>query len=95
LLIPTPVSEGVVSRCAATPSRIRSTPKASAGNTAQLWADTKTYQVVRAVSTIKLSAASVIHETDNYTWLPRSASLLKRMTTPVIPAGFKRLAQLP
>jgi hypothetical protein len=65
------------------------------GNTTQLWADTKTYQVVRAVSAIKLSATAVIHETDNYTWLPRSASLRKQMTTPVIPAGFKRLAHLP
>jgi hypothetical protein len=65
------------------------------GNTMQLWADTKTYQVVRAVFVIKLSATAVMHVTDNYTWLPRSASLLKQMTTPVIPAGFKRLAQLP
>jgi hypothetical protein len=65
------------------------------GVTAQLWADTTTYQVVRAVSEYKLAAGDVTHETDNYTWLPRSASLLKQMTTPVIPAGFKRLAQLP
>jgi hypothetical protein len=65
------------------------------GNTTQFWADTKTYQVVRAVSTVRLSATAVMHATDNYTWLPRSASLLKQMTTPVIPAGFKRLAHLP
>jgi hypothetical protein len=65
------------------------------GGTVQLWADTTTYQVVRAVDTVKLSAGAVMHATDNYTWLPRSASLLKQMTTPVIPAGFKRLAQLP
>jgi hypothetical protein len=65
------------------------------GTTTQLWADTTTYQVVRAVSTVKLSAGNVTHITANYTWLPRSASLLKQITTPVIPAGFKRLAQLP
>ena len=65
------------------------------GTTTQLWADTTTYQVVRAVSTVKLSAGNVTHATANYTWLPRSASLLKQITTPVIPAGFKRLAQLP
>jgi hypothetical protein len=65
------------------------------GDTVQFWADTTTYQVVRAVSTIKLSTGAVLHATANYTWLPRSASLLKQMTTPVLPAGFKRLAQLP
>jgi hypothetical protein len=65
------------------------------GETAQFWADTTTYQVIRAVYTVKLSRGIAMHETDNYTWLPRSASLLKQMTTPVIPAGFKRLAQLP
>ena len=65
------------------------------GETAQFWADTTTYQVVRGVYTLKGPAGAVLHATDNYTWLPRSASLLKQMTTPVIPAGFKRLAQLP
>ena len=65
------------------------------GEIAQFWADTTTYQVVRAVYTVKVAGGIVMHETDNYTWLPRSASLLKQMTTPVIPAGFKRLAQLP
>jgi hypothetical protein len=65
------------------------------GNTMQLWADATTYQVVRAVFVIKRSATAVMHVTDTYTWLPRSASVLKQMTTPVIPAGFKRLAKLP
>jgi hypothetical protein len=65
------------------------------GATSKFWADTTTYQVVRADIATIFSTGQVIHETDNYTWLPRSASLLKRMTTPVIPAGFKRLAQLP
>jgi hypothetical protein len=65
------------------------------GVTAQLWADTTTYQVIRAVSGYKLATGDVTHETDNFTWLPRSAALLKQMTTPVIPAGFKPLAQLP
>jgi hypothetical protein len=65
------------------------------GVTAQLWADTTTYQVVRAVSGYKLAGGDVTHETDNFTWLPRSAAELKQLTTPVIPAGFKRLAQLP
>lgn len=58
------------------------------GETTQFWADTTTYHVVRA-------AYGALHATENFTWLPRSASLLKQMTTPVIPAGFKRLAQLP
>lgn len=65
------------------------------GTTTQLWADTTTYQVVRAVAEFKLAPGDVLHSTANFTWLPRSASLLRQMTTPVIPAGFKRLAQLP
>ncbi|HEY6493692.1 MAG TPA: hypothetical protein VIZ43_10485 [Trebonia sp.] len=65
------------------------------GVTTQLWADTTTYQVVRTVSAYQLAKGDVTHETNNYAWLPRSASLLKQMTTPVIPSGFKQLARLP
>jgi hypothetical protein len=65
------------------------------GVTTQLWANTTTYQVVRTVSAYQLAKGDVTHQTNNYAWLPRSASLLKQMTTPVIPAGFKRLGRLP
>jgi hypothetical protein len=67
----------------------------NSGGTTQLWADTTNYEVIHTSSSLKVGNHSVVNMTDNYTWLPRTASLLKQMTSPVIPSGFKQLSKLP
>lgn len=66
----------------------------NSGQTTKLWADTTTYEVIRTSGTLT-AGTSAITSTEDFTWLPRTASLLKQMTTPVIPAGFKQLSKLP
>ena len=68
----------------------------NSGGTTQLWADTTNYEVIHTSSSLKVGNSSIVaNTTDNYTWLPRTASLLKQMTSPIIPSGFKQLSKLP
>lgn len=66
----------------------------NSGGTTRLWADTTTYEVIRTSSTFK-AGNSAVSAIENYSWLPRTPSLLKQMTSPVIPSGFKQLSKLP
>jgi hypothetical protein len=67
----------------------------NAEGTTQLWADATTYEVIRTSTALKGENNSVVDLIGNYIWLPRTASLLKQMTSPVIPSGFKQLSKLP
>jgi len=59
-----------------------------------LWVDSRTYVLLRAVSTTPLGSGKVSTVTSTYQMRPATAASLK-LLTPVIPAGFTRAAKVP
>ena len=64
---------------------------ASSAKTYVIFADVHTYRVVRTIDYFgKASDAPPI--TANYTWVPRTPSMVKLVNHPVIPAGYTQVA---